>query len=107
MPAPPHNGKILGCRLWFEAEEEAEKIPVGFDSKESFGEIDKNGNVADRIWVEMMKLEPVVIQKASEEGTRGEGQSPLGKMEKCDDFVNIYHGERFMVRGAPVDKVLF
>jgi hypothetical protein len=38
----PHNGKILGCRLWFEVEEEAEKIPVGFDSKESFAEIDKN-----------------------------------------------------------------
>jgi hypothetical protein len=38
----PNNGKILGCRLWFNAEEEAEKIPAGFDSKESFAEIDKN-----------------------------------------------------------------
>jgi hypothetical protein len=27
----PHNGKILGCRLWFEAEEEEEKIPGGKD----------------------------------------------------------------------------
>jgi hypothetical protein len=27
----------------------------------------------------MMKLKPVVIQKASEEGTRGEGQPPFGK----------------------------
>jgi hypothetical protein len=63
--------------------------------------------VADRIWVEMMKLKPVVIQKASEEGTRGEGQSPFGKVEKCDDFVNILHGERLTVRGAPFDKVLF
>jgi hypothetical protein len=93
MPAPPHNGKILECGLWFDAEEEAEKIPVGFDSEESFAEIDKNRNVADRIGVEVMKLKLVVIQQASEEGTRGEGQSPFGKMEKCDDFVNIFHGE--------------
>jgi hypothetical protein len=42
MPAPPHNGKILGGGLWFEAEEEAEKIPVGFDSKKSFAVIDEN-----------------------------------------------------------------
>jgi hypothetical protein len=28
-------------------------------------------------------------------------------MEKCDDFVNIFHGERFTVRGALVDKILF
>jgi hypothetical protein len=63
--------------------------------------------MADRIGVEMMKLKPVVIQKASEEGTRGEGQSPFGKVEKCDDFVNILHGERLTVKGAPVDKVLF
>jgi hypothetical protein len=63
--------------------------------------------VANRIGVEMMKLKPVVIQKAPEEGTRGEGQPPFGKMEKCGDFVNISHGKRFTVRGAPVDKVLF
>jgi hypothetical protein len=38
----PHNGKILGCGLWFDAEEEAEKIPVGFDFEESLAEIDEN-----------------------------------------------------------------
>jgi hypothetical protein len=38
----PHNGKILGGGLWFDAEEEAEKIPVGFDSKKSIAVIDEN-----------------------------------------------------------------
>jgi hypothetical protein len=38
----PHNGKILGGGLWFEVEEEAEKIPVGFDSKKSLVVIDEN-----------------------------------------------------------------
>jgi hypothetical protein len=52
----------------------------------------------------MVELKPIVIQKASEEGARGEGQSPFGKMKECNDFVNIFHGKRFAVRGAPVDK---
>jgi hypothetical protein len=34
------------------------------------------------------------------------GQTPLGKMIKCDDFVYIFHGKRFAKRGAPVDKTL-
>jgi hypothetical protein len=38
----PHNGNILGGGLWFEAEEEAEKIPVGFDSKKDLAVIDEN-----------------------------------------------------------------
>jgi hypothetical protein len=38
----PRNGKVLCCGLWFDTEEEAKKIPVGFDSEESFAEIDKN-----------------------------------------------------------------
>jgi hypothetical protein len=82
--------------LWFDAEEEAEKIPVVFDSEEGFTEVDKNRNVANRVWVEVMELKPVIIKKAAEERTMGEGQSPFGKMVKCDDFVNIFHEERFM-----------
>jgi hypothetical protein len=48
----PYNGRILGGGLWFDAEEEAEKIPVGFDSKEGFTEMDKNQDVANGVWVE-------------------------------------------------------
>jgi hypothetical protein len=68
--------------------------------------MDKNGNMADRIRVEVMELKPVIIKKATEERTRGEGQSPFGKMVKCDDFINIFHGERFTERVVPVDKIL-
>jgi hypothetical protein len=81
--------------LWFDAEEEAEKIPVGFDSEEGFTEMDKNRNVANGVQVEVMELKPIIIKKATEERIRGEGQSPFGKMVKCDNFVNIFHGERF------------
>jgi hypothetical protein len=70
---------------------------VGFNSKKGFAEMDENGNVANGVRVEVMELKPVIIKKATKEGTSGEGQSPFGKMEECDDFVDILHGERFTV----------
>jgi hypothetical protein len=86
------------------SEKEAEKIPVGFNSEESFAEMDEDGNMVKGIRVEVMEIKPVEIKKATEERARGEGQTPFGKMVKCDDFVYIFHGKRFMKRGAPVNK---
>jgi hypothetical protein len=79
---------------------------MGFDSEEGFIEMDKDCDMANGIWVEMMELKTVVVKKTSEKGTRGEGQTPFGKMVKCDDFVYIFHGERFTKGGAPIDKIL-
>jgi hypothetical protein len=73
----PYNGWIFGGRLWFYVEEIAEKIPMGFNSKESFTKVDKDSNVADRVWVEMMELKPVEIKKATKEGAGGESQAPF------------------------------
>jgi hypothetical protein len=103
----PYDGWIFGWGLWLHLEKEAEKILVGFNSKESFAKMDEDGNMANGIWVEVMELKPVEIKKASEERTRGEGQTPFGKMVKCDDFVYIFHGKRFAKRGALVDKTFF
>jgi hypothetical protein len=100
----PYDGWIFGSRLWLYSKKEAEKIPVGFNSKESFTKMDEDGNVANGIRVEVMELKPVEIKKASEERARGEGQTLFGKMVKCDDFVYIFHGKRFAKRGTPVDK---
>jgi hypothetical protein len=102
----PYNGKFFRGRLGFDTEEEVKKILVGLDSKKGFTEMDKNGNMANEIRVEVMELKHVIIKKATEERTRGESQSPFGKMVKCDDFVNTFHGKRFTERGAPVDKIL-
>jgi hypothetical protein len=102
----PYNGQIFGCGLWFYPEKEAEKISMGFDSEEGFIEMDEDCDMANGIRVEMTELKPVEIKKATEKRARGEGQTPFGKMVKCGDFVYIFHGERFMKRGAPVDKTL-
>jgi hypothetical protein len=80
---------------------------VGFNSEESFAEMDEDGNMANGIRVEVMELKPVEIKKVSEERARREGQTPFGKMVKCDDFVYIFHGKRFAKSGAPVNKTFF
>jgi hypothetical protein len=102
----PYNGQIFGCGLWFYPEKKAEKIPMGFDSEEGFIEMDEDCDMANGIWVEIVEIKPIEIKKATEKRARGEGQSPLGKMVKCDDFIYIFYGERFAKRGAPVDKTL-
>jgi hypothetical protein len=89
------------------SEKEAEKILVGFNSEESFAEMDEDGNMANGIQVEVMELKLVEIKKAMEERARGEGQTPFGKMVKCDDFDYIFHGKRFAKREAPVYKTFF
>jgi hypothetical protein len=76
--------------LWLYPEKEAEKIPMGFDSEESFAEMDEDGYMANGIRVEVMELKPIEIKKAKKVRTRGEGQTPFGKMVKCDDFVYIF-----------------
>jgi hypothetical protein len=76
----PYNGWIFGGRLWFYTEEIAEKILMGFNSKESFTKVDDNSHMAYRVWVEMMELKPVEIKKATEEGIGGEGQTPFSEM---------------------------
>jgi hypothetical protein len=100
----PYNGWIFWGGLRLYSKKEAEKIPVGFNSKESFAKMDEDGNVANWIRVEVMELKPVEIKKALEERARGEGQTLFGKMVKCDDFVHIFHRKRFAKRRVPVDK---
>jgi hypothetical protein len=43
----PYNGWIFGGGLRLYPEKIAKKIPMGFNSKESFAKVDENSNVAD------------------------------------------------------------
>jgi hypothetical protein len=45
----PYNGWIFGGGLRLYLEKIAEKIPMEFNSKESFTKMDEDSNVADRI----------------------------------------------------------
>jgi hypothetical protein len=61
----PHYSKFFRGWLGFDVEEEAEQIPVGFDSEKCFAEVDENGNTANGIRVEVMELNPVIVKKAT------------------------------------------
>jgi hypothetical protein len=101
----PYNGWIFGGGLRLYPEKIAEKIPMGFNSMESFAKVDENSNVADWVRVEVMELKPVEIKKATEERTSGESQTPFREMVEWDDFVYILHGKKLAKRRVPIDKI--
>jgi len=50
----------------------------------------------------MVELKTIEIKEAVEERASGEGQSPFGKVVKCDDFVNIFQRKILAERRTPV-----
>jgi hypothetical protein len=48
------------ARLWFEMEEVAKEVEVRFYPQEGFTEMNKDGNVKNRIGVEVMELDSIV-----------------------------------------------
>jgi hypothetical protein len=75
----PYNRWIFRGGLWFDSEEEAEKIPVGFNSEKCFAKVNKDGNAANGVRVEVMELKPVIVKKATEKRARGEARPRSAK----------------------------
>jgi hypothetical protein len=86
-------------------EKVAEKSPMGLNSEEGFAEMDENGDMADRVGVEMLLLNPIEEEKATEERTSGEGKSPLRKRAERNDLIDTFHGEWIAERKAPIDEI--
>jgi hypothetical protein len=42
----PYRRWVIGGRFWLDTEKIAKKIPMGFDSEESFTKVDEDRNVA-------------------------------------------------------------
>jgi hypothetical protein len=78
---------------------------MGLNSEERFTEMDKNGDMADRIGVEVLQLNPIEVEKATEEQTSGEGESPFRKRAKGYDLVDVFHGEWITKGKAPIDEI--
>ena len=47
--------------------EVAEELKMGHDAQKSFTQMYEDGNMDKRVWGEMMKLDPVVIQEPRKE----------------------------------------
>jgi hypothetical protein len=46
---------------------------VGFNSEKCFAKVNKDGNMANEVRVEVMELKPIIVKKATEKRARGEG----------------------------------
>lgn len=46
----------------------AKEIEMRADAKKGFTQMNKNGNVENRVWVQMAKADPIVPNQISEEG---------------------------------------
>jgi hypothetical protein len=78
---------------------------MGLNSEEGFTEVDENGDMADRVGVEVLQLNPVEVEKATEERTSGEGKSPFRKRAERNDLVDAFHGEWITKGKAPIDEI--
>jgi hypothetical protein len=68
-------------------EEELEKIKMGFDPQKSFTKMDKNQNVKDRIWGQVMHLNPPVMKKASKKIGIRNSKAAQNMRLKNDSFI--------------------
>jgi hypothetical protein len=78
---------------------------MGLNSEESFTEMDENGDMANRVGVDVLQLNPIEVEKAAEERTSGEGKSPFRKSAERNDLVDGFHGEWITKGKAPIDEI--
>jgi hypothetical protein len=76
--------------LWFEIEEVAKEVELGFYPQEGFIEMNKDGNMENRIRVEVMELDTIIEEKTVKEIRYGEGQSVLNKILKQNNLLSPF-----------------
>jgi hypothetical protein len=105
-PAPPNfiHGTLAG--LWFEMEEVAEEVEVGFYSQGGLIEMNKDVNVENRIGVEVMEWDTIIEEKTAKEIRCGEGQSALKKMLKQNHLLSPLIWSLITSGRAPLDNLI-
>jgi hypothetical protein len=70
---------ILGW-LWLDKEKIAKKVEIGFYPHEGFTKMNKNGDVENRIEIEVMKLKAIIEKEAAKRNQKLGGLTALDKM---------------------------
>jgi hypothetical protein len=94
------------ARLWFEMEVVAKEVEAGFYPQEGFTEMNKNGNMENRIGVEMMELDSIVEEKAMKEIRCRKGQSVLNKILKKNNLLSPFIWSLVTSGRVPLDYLL-
>jgi hypothetical protein len=66
----------------------------------------KNSYMSFGVWIEMIDLDSIEIKKATKKIGSREGQSPFDKMQKKNDFINIFLRKELMERRTPLNNIL-
>jgi hypothetical protein len=58
------------------------------------------------VWIQMMDLDSIEIKKAAKKIGSREGQSYFDKMQKKNDFINIFLREELTEKRTPLNNIL-
>ena len=88
--ASPYFTRILQIWKRFQMEEIAEEIPVGLDPQECFAEMNKDRNVKNGVWGQMLDLNPIEIKESAKEIGGGQSKTSLHEMRENDGFPRFF-----------------
>jgi len=91
--------------MGLQMEEILKQIEVGLNPQENFAKMDKDRNVKNGIWSQVMHLNSPVMKKAPEEIRHRKTEVPKNMRKKNNRFVPFLMGKRFPIRTPPMDNV--
>ena len=86
-PGTPNYFYLRIIGIGFKMEEILEKIEVRFDPQESLTEMDRDGNMKNRIRGQVVYLNPPMVKNASEEIRNGKTEAPKNMRMKNNRFI--------------------
>ena len=84
-------------------EKKSEELKMGLDAQKSFTQMYEDRNMNKRIWGQVVKLDPIIIQEAREKSQTRDSQSLFKIRGKFYDFARIFLWTIFTQGRTPLD----
>lgn len=81
-------------------EEIVKQIPMWLDIEKCFTKMNENGDLVDGVGIEMTELNPIEVEKTTEERLRGETKSSQEERLEHDGLVGLV-GREILTYGRP------
>ena len=79
---------------------------MGLNPQIHLAKMDEGGDMKNRVWIQMDKLNLVEMQKTTEKSASGDRKSTVEEGLKNHNLTGIRGGEGFSIGGAPPDDLL-
>ena len=84
-------------------EEILKQVEVGLNPQESFAKMDKDRDMKNGIWGQMMHLNPPMVKEAPKEIKNGKTKAPKNIRKENNRFVSTLMRKRFPLGPTPMD----